>query len=201
MSEGTDRKLGQTSAPLGVTGNELEDEIKNGVNLTKYREFIEAVKQEPVSGLKRLQVEGEWLSDGLAPHFSAFLDAESGKVRVEFDEPQFLGGGFKAPNPNQYCLAGAVACYASSFSKWAAMSGINIRRLAINAAANIDMSKSLGVSENPPVEAIEYEVIVDSDATTEELQRIKELADERCPGVYCLTHALKLDIKLRRIEK
>jgi uncharacterized OsmC-like protein len=63
------------------------------------------------------------------------------------------------------------------------------------------MSKSLGVSENPPVEAIEFEVMVDSDATFEELLKVKKLADERCPGVYCLTHALKLDIQLRRIEK
>jgi uncharacterized OsmC-like protein len=182
-------------------GSEMKDEIKNGVNLTKYREFIETVKQEPALGIKRLQVEGEWKSDGPAPHFAAFLDAESGKVRVEFDEPQFLGGGFTAPNPNQYCLAGAIACYASSLSKWAAMSGVSIRKLVINGAANIDMSKSLGVSENPPVEAIEFEVMVDSDATFEELLKVKKLADERCPGVYCLTHALKLDIQLRRIEK
>jgi uncharacterized OsmC-like protein len=43
--------------------------------------------------------------------------------------------------------------------------------------------------------------MVDSDATFEELLKVKKLADERCPGVYCLTHALKLDIQLRRIEK
>ena len=179
----------------------MKDEVMNGVNLTKYREFIENVKQEPALGIKRLEVEGEWKSDGPAPHFTAILDAESGKVRVEFDEPQFLGGGFTAPNPNQFCLAGAIACYASSFSKWAAMSGVSIRKLIINAAANIDMSKSLGVSENPPVEVIEYELAVDSDSTIEELLNVKKLADERCPGVYCLTHALKLDVQLRRIEK
>lgn len=179
----------------------MKDEIRNGVNLTKYREFIETVKQEPALGIKRLQVVGEWISDGPAPHFAAFLDSESGKVRVESDEPHVLGGGFTAPNPNQLCLAGAIACYASSFSKWAAMSGVDIRKLTISAAANIDMSKSLGVSENPPVEAIQYELMVDSDATIEELLEVKKLADERCPGVYCLTHALKLDVQLRRIEK
>lgn len=184
-----------------MRGSWVKDEIKNGVNLTKYREFIETVRQEPALGIKRLQVEGQWDSNGSAPHFAAFLDAESGKVRVEFDEPQFLGGGFTAPNPNQFCLAGAIACYASSLSKWAAMSGISIRKLVINAATNIDMSKSLGVSENPPVEAIEFEVVVDSDATFEELLKVKKMADERCPGAYCLTHALKLDIRLIRTER
>ena len=179
----------------------MKDQVKNGVNLTKYREFIETVRQEPALGIKRLQVVGEWNSDGPAPHFAAFLDAESGKVRVEFDEPQFLGGGFTAPNPNQFCLAGAIACYASSFSKWAAMNGVSIRKMTINAAANIDMSMSLGVSENPPVETIEYELTVDSDATTEELLKVKKLADERCPGVYCLTHALKLEVQLKRIDR
>jgi len=41
-------------------------------------------------------------------------------------------------------------------------------------------------------------VIVDSEADEEKIEKLKRLAEERCPAVYCLTNPVKLTIDLVR---
>ncbi|MFQ5891776.1 MAG: OsmC family protein [Candidatus Methanofastidiosia archaeon] len=173
-------------------------EVLNGLNVKRLREFIEKVKSGVESGEKKLKVDGTWTSEGGAPHFRVNLKTPNdvGVYTIEFDEPESMGGEGKAPNPNQVCLAGSIACYALTFSKWAALREIEIKGFTIEASTQVNLKKSLGVSDEPVVEEIEWTVFVDTDAGQEELQGLRRIADERCPGVYCLTNALKLSTKV-----
>jgi uncharacterized OsmC-like protein len=48
------------------------------------------------------------------------------------------------------------------------------------------------VTDNPPVERIDWHLEVDADAPREKLEELKRIADEHCPGVYCLRNPVEL---------
>ena len=58
-----------------------------------------------------------------------------------------------------------------------------------------DKSKALGLSNEPIVENVKLQVNASSKGK-ENLDEIKKLAEERCPGVYCLKNPIKLEVKL-----
>lgn len=49
-----------------------------------------------------------------------------------------------------------------------------------------------GLSRWPPVQRIDWYLDVDADATQEKLDDLKRLADEQCPGVYCVRNPVEL---------
>ena len=56
----------------------------------------------------------------------------------------------------------------------------------------VDQSRALGLGERPPVEHVEWRLEVEADAPQEEIDQLKERADVRCPGVYCLRNPIDL---------
>ena len=166
--------------------------IVNGQNLENYRAFREKVREDPSFAVKMIKVDGRWesLTDG--PHVKVIVSAPVGNVTLEFDEPDFLGGRGIAPNPNQYCLAGAIACYGSTFTKWAGMRGVKIDSLTITGHTEIDLHTNLGLEDKPVVGDMFFDLEIESPASQETLEEIKRTADERCPAVYCLTHPLNV---------
>ncbi|MBS3101917.1 OsmC family protein [Candidatus Woesearchaeota archaeon] len=105
-----------------------------------------------------------------------------------------MGGSGIKPDPVQYCLFGLAACYAQTFASIAAEKGIKLKQLNVAAENKVNLSKALGLSNEPIVEKAILEVKA-SGEKGENLDEIKKLAGQRCPGVYCLTNAIKLEIK------
>ena len=64
--------------------------------------------------------------------------------------------------------------------KWAAMEGIVFKSFKIKAI----------------LEHLKWEMIVDTDAGMEKLDKLNEIAKERCPGYYCVTHEIFPEIKI-----
>ena len=54
------------------------------------------------------------------------------------------------------------------------------------------MSRALDVTDNAPVEHIDWYLEVDADAPHEKLEELKRIADEHCPGVYCVRDPVEL---------
>jgi len=59
------------------------------------------------------------------------------------------------------------------------------------------LSMALGLSDEPIVEKVKLIVEV-SDVDKDKLKEIEQLTKERCPGVYCLTNPIKLDIEVNK---
>jgi len=57
------------------------------------------------------------------------------------------------------------------------------------------MARALGVSEQPPVDQITWALEVDADASAETVERVKTLADQRCPGVFCIRNPISLETR------
>ncbi len=166
----------------------------NNVNLEKASAFAEEAKKDKSKALKVKRIEGNWnLEDGEV-QFTATLEHANGKTIVEADAPPFMGGSGVKPDPIQYCLFGLAACYAQTFASIAAERGIKLKQLKVAAENKVNLSKALGLSNDPIVEKVILEVKA-SGEKEENLSEIKRLAEQRCPGVYCLTNAIKLEMK------
>ncbi|MBI2654345.1 OsmC family protein [Candidatus Woesearchaeota archaeon] len=169
----------------------------NNVNLEKAAAFAEEVKRDKNKALKIKRVEGTWsLKEGNV-QFTSALEHAQGSTVVEADGPPFLGGNGKKPDPVQYCLFGLAACYAQTFASIAAEKGIELKKLKVTAENKVNLSRALGLGNEPIVEKVKLSVEVLSEAEKDGLKEIENLAKERCPGVYCLTNPIKLDIELK----
>jgi len=93
-----------------------------------------------------------------------------------------------------------LACYSATFVKWASMEGIILKSFKIIGTAKMDLSPALGLSENPPLQNLKMELLIESDATMEKLLEINEIAKKRCPGYYCVSHAIIPEIDIKRNE-
>lgn len=174
--------------------------IVNRVDVDKFRETVEKARKDPATGKKTMEVEGEWRLGKTGPQFESRIKTEKGgEITLFSDETLILGGGGTAPNPVQYCIYGLIACYAATFAKWAAMEGIVLRSFRIKATANMDLTRAFGVSQNAILEQLKWEMMVDSDASMEKLEELNEIAKERCPGYYCVTHAIFPDIVVKKV--
>lgn len=166
----------------------------NNIDIEKAAAFIEEVEQDKSKALKIKRVEGTWnLKEGKV-QFASTLEHAQGSTITKADGPPFLGGSGLKPDPVQYCLFGLAACYAQTFASVAAEKGIKLKQLKVAAENKVNLSKALGLSNDPIVEKVILEVKAAGDKG-ENLAEIKKLAEQKCPGVYCLTNAIKLEIK------
>ncbi len=169
----------------------------NRVDLEKLSATIEKIKADPKLAKKVNKVEGEWMLDkATGPQFRAVVQTESGEVVLEADQSSALGGSGSAPGPMIYCLYGVASCYLATFASIAAEKGVELKRLQITADAHMDLSRSLGLSQNPIAEKVVFKVTADSDAPEAKIREIEDLARERCPAVFCLTQPINLEVEV-----
>ncbi len=143
--------------------------------------------QEDASAAKlQVNLNGVWNTREESVQFSGPVAFPKGEVTFEADFPPFLGGDGRAPTPLAYCFYGAMCCYGATFATQAAMAGIEIRHLRINLRLEVDFRTAVGLGEFPPISTFRFSVGVDTDASDDDVQRVKKLADERCPAIWAM---------------
>ncbi len=167
----------------------------NNVDVGKAALFVSEVKKDAGKAVKEKKVVGEWVFEEGKPQFKAILQHGEKSTAVEADGPSFLGGSALKPDPVQYCLFGLAACFAQTFAGIAAEQGILLTKLVVSAENRVNLAKALGLGEQPIVEKAFLAVEVESSAPGK-MKEIEMLSRERCPGVYCLTNPIPLEIKL-----
>lgn len=168
----------------------------HNVNLDALRETIRKAQSDPAVLKQQVTYDGEWQTDG-GPQFVASIPVPNGEpVTFQADFPPAMGGTGSAPSPLAYCFWGGVACYAMTYAQEAAKQGVRLRALRAHAEAELDMTRALGVTDNPPVQRVDWHLDVDADAPREKLDELKRLADEHCPGVYCMRNPIQLTTHL-----
>lgn len=172
----------------------------NHIDLSKLGATVERFKANPELAKKVNKVEGEWiLNKTEGPQFRAKIQTESGDVILEADQPSSLGGSGSALGPMIYCLYGVASCYLATFASVAAERAIELKSLRIAAEAHIDLSQTMGLTQNPIAEKVMFKVKVESDIPDEKIEEVKRLAEERCPAVFCLTKPINVDIRVENI--
>lgn len=173
--------------------------IVNRVNLNKLNETVENIRSNRDKAKKVTRIEGEWLLDQEGgPQFRAEIQAEKEKFILEADQPVPLGGGGSRPSPMHYCLYGVAACTAATFATVAASEGIKLRKMRVAVEGRMNLSKTLGILDLPIVEEVKLQITVDTDASDEKIRELRELAEERCPAVFCLTTPIRMTIEVQK---
>lgn len=168
----------------------------HNVDTDALQQTIAKAEADPSALTQQVKFDGEWQTGG-GPQFVAQIPVPNGDpMTFQADFPPPMGGTGSAPNPLAYCFWGGMACYAMTYAQEAAKQGVEIRGLKARAEAEVDMTRALGVTDNPPVERIDWHLDVDSDAPREQLEEIKRLADEQCPGVFCVRNPVELGLHL-----
>jgi len=168
----------------------------NNMNLEGMKTFVEEVRQDLSKAKKSKKVECSWNFNEGKPQMESRVQHPKGETPLQSDFAPFMGGGGLAPDPIQYCLFGFAACFAGTFMSVATMMGIKIQSLKVSAENFMDLSKTLGLTDNPIVEQVKITTTVKSEAKGEQLKELERLARERCPGVYCLVNPIPLKSEL-----
>ncbi len=107
------------------------------------------------------------------------------------DEPPQLGGTDTGPNPVELVLAALGTCQEIVYATYARLLGIPIESLAIQVSGDLDLRGFLGVAEVPAgYRAIEFDVAIESPASPEEVARLVEMVNQRCPVLDILQRGL-----------
>ncbi len=169
----------------------------HNVNTDALNQTITKAEQDPSALTQHVSFDGEWQIQHGQPQFRTTIPIPNGEPFVfEADFPPPMGGTGSAPNPLAYCFWGGLACYAMTYAQEAARQGVQLRSLSARTEADVDMTRALGVTDNAPVQHIDWHLTVDADASDDKLEEIKRIADEHCPGVYCLRNPIELETHL-----
>ncbi len=165
----------------------------NNVNVQAVEEFAAKAGADPAAAINPVAFTGEFQTEDGSAQFRGVIPFPGGEVVFEADFPPPMGGQGAAPNPLAYCFWGGLACYAMTFAQEAARRGVELRALRARVEAKVNLSRALGVSDDPPVDGINWNLEVDSDASPAQIQELKEISDERCPGAYCIRNPIPLN--------
>ncbi len=171
----------------------------NNIDVDKAKQFIERIKRDPSLAKKSKKIVGYWNFEAGKPQFEAKMEFLNGSEVLYADQAPFMGGNGIKPDPVQYCLFGLAACFAATFASIATLEGVDLKKLTVTAENQVDLSKALGLSENPIVEKAQLTIEVKSDASEDKIKEIEAMARNRCPGVFCLTNPIPLETEIRKI--
>lgn len=162
----------------------------NRIDLEGFKKVQKEYKKDRSKCKKTIEVKGRWRLDvEYGPQFETKLRTErAGEITVQTDETIILGGGGTAVHPVHYCMAGFCGCFSAAFAKWAAMAGIELRKLDIRIIADINLTTGFGIEDNiDAVDDYKLEIYVESDAPMEKLNEVLEYTKKRCFCMYCIT--------------
>ncbi len=170
----------------------------HNVRVDQIIKMADQCKEEPSSAKLDFNFEGNWNTLEDEVQFSGDILFPQGKITLSADFPPFLGGGGRAPSALSYCFYGAMSCYGSTFATQAAMAGVKLDEMKINFRLSVDFRTALGIGEFPPMSGFEFDVKVKSNASNEEIQKVKQLTDERCPAIWAMQNSVPFTTSVSR---
>jgi uncharacterized OsmC-like protein len=170
----------------------------HNVRTDQLSETADKARSDPTAAKLAVSLKGAWNIDESAPQFAGGVKFPDGEITFTADFPPFLGGGGRAPTPLAYCFYGAMCCYGATFATQAAMAGVDVRSLIVGLTLTVDFRTALGLGQFPPMDKFIFTVQVQTDATDEDIQKVKSLADERCPAIWAMSNSVPYETTVIR---
>ena len=117
------------------------------------------------------------------------------------DMPTALGGEDLAPAPGWYLRAAAASCLVTTIAMHAAVRGIALRRLEVEARSDSDPRGLLGCADGVPPgpQQLSMEVVIEADgADAQVLQDLVAYADAHAPMSGALRRPLQVSSTIRQ---
>jgi uncharacterized OsmC-like protein len=105
------------------------------------------------------------------------------KWTLQLDEPVEDGGSNSGANPMQYFTASLAGCQNEQAQVVAEELSLSIEQININIEIDLDLSGFMGMSDHSKgsYKSVRLDAVVTGDATDEEVKRMGEKVDARCP--------------------
>lgn len=177
----------------------------NGVNLDGIKQVDTLVRQNPAMGQCAFKARSVW-KRGTASEVTIDSLLAGGhemappgrRFTITMDEPGFLGGADRQPNPVEVLLAALAGCVTAGIATNADLFGVPIEAMTIDLEADLDARGVLGhdKSVRNGVTDIRYTVTIQSPATEEQVRRCKETIDRKSPVRDTLANPVRITSSL-----
>ena len=178
----------------------------NGVDTAALHQTMDALRDKPELAQVTFGIQSEW-SEGTHQRATTSAPRQNGEVIAsrtatfvfESDEPTALLGTDKAASPAEYILQALAGCYAVTYASVAATRDIELSSLSLSMEIDLDLQGFLGLDKSvrPGAQEIRVDVRAQSpNATTEQLQELTELVQQRSPIRDTLANPVKVTTTL-----
>ncbi|HVR97487.1 MAG TPA: OsmC family protein [Thermoanaerobaculia bacterium] len=127
---------------------------------------------------------------------------ETRSFKIFMDEPPELGGRDGAPSPLEYILAAHGGCLSYMTFFIGKELGIEVKGTEIDIKASLDPAKFAGTNRSVRAgyQAFHVTIQVDADATPEQLEKLRNEVEARCPVSDNIANATPIHISLTAIQ-
>ena len=118
--------------------------------------------------------------------------------RITVDEPHALGGTDSGPKPTELILAALGVCQEVTYRLYAESLGIPLSHVSVKVEGRSDLRGLFGADDSvrPGFRDVRAVVEIESPASSEEIERLRQFVDAHCPVLDILRNVTptKLDV-------
>lgn len=146
------------------------------LNLDNYRDFVEAVEDDPQKALFSFEARTAWQG-------GAITETVARGRKIAADEPEALGGTDSALDPVELLLAALTSCVSIGIVTQAAKRGVDFDDFEIEVRGDLDLRGYLGLDEDvrPGYTNLDYTIRVQTDAPQALVAEILREAERTSP--------------------
>jgi putative redox protein len=119
---------------------------------------------------------------------------------VILDQPENMGGSDLGPRPSELLLAALAACHEVTYRLYADAMDIDLQDIAVSVTGVSDARGFFAVDDTVDAGFSEVygEIKIVSDASDDDLERLRQAVNRHCPVLDDLRKPLKVELKLNR---
>jgi uncharacterized OsmC-like protein len=153
----------------------------------------EKYREHPDIAIVTLKAEGK-IGEGIS------CKVETGKAFVEAGLHPATGGNGMQACSGDLLLEALVACAGVTLRAVSTAIGVELRDAIVKAEGDLDFRGTLGVSKDAPVgfKNIRLQFILDTDATSEQLQSIAKLTERYCVVYQTLVKGISIETSFEK---
>lgn len=128
-------------------------------------------------------------------------EAKTREFSMIIDEPEMLGGTDQGPNPVEVVLCALGACQEITYRLFADKLEIPLTGVDVEVLGNLDLRGFYDVDDNirPGYLGITANVKIESTASDEDIQRLKDVVNAHCPVLDILSNKTPVETNIEKI--
>ena len=162
-----------------------------------FKEKVEAFQSKYRADAERARVQYRSISalvEGLQ------CSTQTRNFSLTLDEQESLGGTDTGPNPVELILTALGACQEITYRLYADLLEIPMDGIVVEVTGDIDLCGFLAVDDEarPGYSNITADVVIDSPASDEDIQRLKGAVEAHCPVFDIISNATPVTVNIRK---
>lgn len=119
---------------------------------------------------------------------------------VIVDQPENMGSTNQGPRPSELLLAALAACHEVTYRLYADAMDIDLKSVAVSVTGVSDARGFFNVEEGIAAGFSEVygEIKIESDATDEDIERLRQTVNRHCPVLDDLRKPVKVELDIKR---